>query len=129
MPAPLAMPATVTVFPPTENFAVQVLRRVSDVRIASAARRDSAGSRERFFAASAMPRAIFSIGRLTPMRPVEQTKNCSGETPQASAASAHIAAASFMPCSPVQALAFPLVATMPRMGVPAAAPRRCACET
>ncbi len=50
------------------------------------------------------------------MTPVEATKTCSGLIPRASAAVAAMARASAIPRSPLQALAFPLLATIARMG-------------
>jgi hypothetical protein len=57
---------------------------------------------------------MIGIGSNRPMTPVEQTSICSESTPTACAASAAMRRASFMPCSPVQALALPEQMTMPR---------------
>ena len=97
MPAPLAMPAMVTVFPSQTKRAVTDLGRVSEVRIALAERTPSAASRERRAAEALMPSATLAIGSSSPIRPVEQTRNASSGAPTAAAASFAIAAASASP--------------------------------
>ena len=57
-------------------------------------------------AAAAMPGSILSIGRWTPMSPVEHTATCSTGSRRWFAVSSRMRAASASPCLPVQALAF-----------------------
>jgi len=64
-------------------------------------------------ASFSMPGRMMSIRRGTPMRPVEQTRKVSGATPNCWAAWTAMAWASRRPCLPVQALAWPLLTTMP----------------
>ena len=59
--------------------------------------------------------ATFSMGINSPILPVEQTKTSSLRAPTAAAASSHILSASESPRVPVQALAFPLLATIARI--------------
>ena len=62
----------------------------------------------------AMVASIFSMGIWTPIRPVEQTRTCRGLMPRAEAVAAVIRLADSMPTRPVQALAFPALATIAR---------------
>ena len=62
-------------------------------------------------AAAAMPGSIFSIGRCTPISPVEHTATCSTGSRRWLAVSSRIRAASASPCLPVQALALPALTT------------------
>ena len=64
--------------------------------------------------AALIPDEILSIGKWTPMTPVEATATSPASSPSASAPSACIARASSMPRSPVAALALPLFATTAR---------------
>jgi hypothetical protein len=59
-----------------------------------------------------MPALILSIGKGTPMTPVEQTSTSSALQPSTEPAWAAVASVSFSPCSAVQALALPLLMTM-----------------
>ena len=58
-----------------------------------------------------MPLSMASIGRLNPMRPVEQTSTSSVSQPSSWAVSSHIRLASAMPWLPVAAFALPLFST------------------
>ena len=58
-----------------------------------------------------MPRSIFSIGRWTPITPVEATTTSRGESPSLAAASSVMRSASARPRSAVQALALPALTT------------------
>src|SRR2546423_5388864 len=89
-------------------------RRVSDVMIASAARRALDGDADKRRAAAAMPRFTFGIGIGTPMRPVEQTRTSRASRPRTCAVSSVIVFASAIPSAPVQALAFPEFTTTAR---------------
>ena len=62
-------------------------------------------------AAAAMPGSIFSIGSVTPMRPVEHTATCSTGSRRWLAVSSRMRAASARPCLPVTALALPALTT------------------
>ena len=115
MPAPLAMPAMVMVLPSQTKRAVTDFGRVSEVRMAWAERTPSAASRERRVAETLMPSATLAIGSSSPIRPVEQTRKASFGAPTAAAESRAIAAASASPWAAVQALALPLLPTMPRI--------------
>ena len=120
--APLAKPTMWT--SPVGSFSVRdaVFGCVSVVMIAVAARSRPSGDSSR--AAAAIAGSIFGIGSSRPMTPVEATRNCSGRTPTALAASSVMRRASARPCSPVQALALPEQTTKPRTvarGEPAAA--------
>ena len=66
-----------------------------------------ASLRPSFTAAAAMPCSILSIGRNSPITPVESTSAWSASAPQAAAARRAISSASRRPRSPVQALALP----------------------
>jgi hypothetical protein len=65
------------------------------------------------------------MGSVTPMRPVEQTSTCRHFRPSEAATASVMRFACSMPRGPVQALAFPALATIARMS----ALRRLAIET
>ena len=85
------------------------------MRMAWAERTPSAASRERREAETLMPSATLVIGSSSPIRPVEQTRKASSGAPTAAAESLAIATASASPWAAVQALALPLLPTMPRI--------------
>ena len=64
--------------------------------------------------ASLMPFSNLSIGRVTPITPVEPTITSSALMPSSLAAISLVLYASSMPCLPVQALAQPALATIAR---------------
>ena len=82
--------------------------------------------RARLNAAGSPPR-ILSIGRPTPITPVDATSTCSTGQPTSRAVSAAISRATRSPSSPVQALAQPLLTTIARAVPPERA--RCSRET
>ena len=79
MPAPFAIPPTVHVASPTGNSTATSLGFVSVVMMARAA--SAPAWREMRRPASAMPARTFSIGRRTPMTPVEATSTSSTVQP------------------------------------------------
>ena len=105
MPAPLAMPPMRKAPDSVSTAKETSFGNVSLVMMAWAhfnpARRDKR--------MVATPVSIRLIGSGMPIRPVEQTKNCSKVSPTRAAAAAAMARASARPCGPVQALAFPLL--------------------
>jgi hypothetical protein len=118
MPLPLAVPPTVTVFPPTSTRATASFSRVSVVRMASAK-----PAWPNSPAAARTPAEILPIGKRTPMTPVEATATSLAPIHSASAVSSCIARASSTPPCPVAALAMPLFATTARTPPPSTAPR------
>ena len=123
IPAPLQTPPTRTFRPPHESSTAHSFLRVSLVMIASANSPRICACRRKGSDAASIPFATFAIGKGTPIRPVDATKTSSGLNPSAAAASSVIRAASFIPCSPVQALALPELTTT-ACALPAAARRR-----
>ena len=113
MPAPLAMPPTATTPPGNVILAARCLGRVSVVMMAFAAALPF--SADRSSATMPRPGTTLSSGNWTPMTPVDRTKNCSGRQSNSPAAARCISRAAFIPCFPVQALAIPAFATIPRM--------------
>ena len=111
MPLPLAVPPTVMVLPPISTRATASFVRVSVVRMDSAKPSPPSPNSPD---AALIPDEILSIGKWTPMTPVEATATSPALIPSASAASACIVRASSMPRSPVAALALPLFATTAR---------------
>jgi len=112
IPDPLHMPPTVTARPSISRRSAICLSTVSVVRIACAASSPPAG----LSAAAALraPSRMRSIGSSVPMTPVEQTSTSASSTPSAPATAAAMARASAIPCSPVQALAQPLLSATAR---------------
>ena len=109
--APLAMPPTVMVTPPTSKVAIASLATVSVVMMASAAERPASGVAARAAAAAGTPVVNGSIGMGIPIRPVEQTRTWLRSQPRASATSAAVPSATSRPGSPVAALALPELRT------------------
>ena len=60
------------------------------------------------------PSSTFSTGSFWPMTPVEHTNTSSSPRPSSFSASVSTVLASLMPCSPVAALALPLLMTTAR---------------
>ena len=112
MPDPLAIAPKRTFLPPISTSVAHALEYVSVVMMALPA--STLPSLERAATASLTPCSSFSIGRFTPMTPVEATRTSPAAQPSASAAISVVRLASFMPCSPVQAFAQPALATMAR---------------
>ncbi len=123
IPAPFAIAPTRAATPPTANGTVTSLGRVSVVMMARAAK--APPSQDSAATARGIPSRSLSMGRWTPMTPVEATTTSSGRHPKAVAVSDAISRASRSPRSPVAALAHPAFTTTAR----AWPPRRCSRET
>ena len=116
MPQPLAANPSVTVPSGVATSSAPFLACLSVVRMAAAKCSAAFASPPTgsTAAAAAMPGSILSIGRWTPMRPVEHTATCSTGSRRWLAVSSRMRAASASPCLPVQALAFPALTTTAR---------------
>ena len=79
MPAPLLMPVTVTVRPPTCTWREAALGRVSVVMMPAAASPQPAGCKAA--SAAGRPASMRSTGRVSMITPVENGSTCSGCTP------------------------------------------------
>ena len=112
MPEPLAIAPIRTSLPPSSIFSPKLLAWVSVVIMAFEA--SGLPSTDNFPTASLMPAVILSMGRLTPITPVEATNTSSAAQPICSAAIFAVSFAAFIPVSPVQAFAQPAFATMAR---------------
>jgi len=75
MPAPLHMPASRTVRPPSSSVRPAILCDLSVVVMPRAANRNDASSLPKPADAARIPAAILSIGRNTPMMPVDMTSD------------------------------------------------------
>ena len=111
MPAPLHIPPTVTVFPPTSICTATCLSTVSVVIMASAASVPCSNELPSFFGSSLIPAQILSIGSCAPITPVEATNTALSGTCNASDTAFASAAHASSPSFPVQALATPLLTT------------------
>ncbi|MCY1369085.1 hypothetical protein D9M68_769420 [compost metagenome] len=124
MPAPLAMPLTVTVLPPTTAWRLMALGRVSVVMIPSAALSHcepvAPSAPPASDNAAGSPASRRSRGKGSMITPVEKGSTCSCCTPRASAMALAVWRAFCSPGSPVPALALPVLMTMARMPCPAA---------
>ena len=105
MPAPFAIPPTMHVHFPDGNSTATSLGLVSVVMIARAA--SAPPCRERRRPASATPARTFSMGRRTPMTPVEATSTSSTGQAILSATIPAVSRASRRPPAPVPAFAHP----------------------
>ncbi len=112
MPEPLANPLRRTATPSISAAAVEPLGKVSVVMIARAA--CSQPSAESRAAASGSAPRIFSVGRVSPMTPVEAMKTCFGSHPSSCAAAAAVVATASLPARPVNTLALPELTTIAR---------------
>ncbi len=108
MPEPLATPPMVKLFGPLCTVTATSFGIVSVVMIACSNSCPPSAFVTIFFIAARMD----GIGRLTPITPVLAISTSSGLAPITLAASADISMASENPCSPVLALAQPLLATI-----------------
>ena len=110
MPAPLAMPAMVSVRPFNVTCRVATLGKASVVMMPATAfqkpRGDSAA------AAAGMPVRIFCQSGSTPITPVDDGSTSCAFMPSARPTSAQVSRASVSPGRAVEALAFPLLTTM-----------------
>ena len=112
IPEPLQSAEMIAVLPPSVTSRAAILRRVSVVMIASAARSGWSPS------CSTRPGSavtIFIAGRRAPMTPVEAVRTARFCTPRASATALRMTETSSSPAGPVSAFAFPELATMARI--------------
>ena len=118
MPAPLAMPVTVTVVPPIRTSRDAAFATVSVVMMACAA----VAQFDSFRSASAAgrPASIRSIGSGSMMTPVENGSTCSGERSSRRASAWQLWSARASPSAPVPALALPVLITSARTPGPCA---------
>ena len=116
MPQPLAAKPSLTLPSGSLTSSAPVSACLSVVRMAAAKCSAALASPPpgRAPAAAAMPGSILSMGRCTPMSPVEHTATRSTGSRRWLAVSSRILAASASPCLPVQALAFPALTTTAR---------------
>jgi len=118
MPAPLEMPETVIVLPPTVMRREAALATVSVVMMACAA----ACQLSAFRSALAAGRPAFrrSTGSGSRMTPVEKGRTWSAAMPSNAATASQEACAVWRPGSPVPALAMPVLMTKARISLPVA---------
>jgi len=116
MPEPLAIPPMRTSRPPMSTTAPASFGNGSVVMIARAAVGPSSAERLR----NAFGRAarIFSIGKATPITPVDATSTSAAEQCTSRAVSAAMSRAASIPSVPVQALAHPLLTMTARATPP-----------
>ena len=107
MPEPLLIPPTTTFLPPITVVTHACLGFVSVVITAFSAARPCSYVRPSAAFADLMPASSRSIGSGRPMTPVDATRTCSGLMPSSPAVTSAESLASFMPRSPVHALAQP----------------------
>src|SRR5215469_3784021 len=115
MPEPLAIPRS-----RYSPFELHTLRqanfgRVSVVMIVLANRQTASLFVCRCLASKGKADKIFSVGRGTPMIPVEEGKTCSGLVPSSRAASRQTSRHAFRPGKPVAQFAFPEFTTTARI--------------
>ncbi len=122
MPAPLAMPVTLTVRPPIASWREAALGSVSVVMMASAASAQWVGCRSASAAGSAA--SMRSLGRVSMITPVENGSTCWAVMPSRAASAAQTLRARARPSAPVPALALPVLTTSARTP-PAPAAARC----
>ena len=116
MPAPFAMPVTVTGTPSTATRRDAPFGTVSVVMIAdTAANQPSAASAARAAGSAA---TIFATGSGSMITPVENGSTCCSPQPSIDATAAQVVSAAAMPAAPVPALALPALTTSARMSVP-----------
>ena len=127
MPAPLAMPVTVTAVPPRLTFREAALGTVSVVMMASAAAAQLSSRRSAMQAGR--PASRRSTGSGSMMTPVENGSTCQGEQPSSRATASQLARAACRPGSPVPALAMPVFTTRARMPPACGAAARCSRQT
>ena len=88
------------------------LAKVSVVRIALAKKEPALASLDNFGTVVLIPSTTSSVGKGSPIKPVEATITSSGEIFKAAATVSAMASAPSLPCSPVHALAFPALHTI-----------------
>ncbi len=124
MPAPLLMPVMVMVLPPSSMRREAALATVSVVMMACAAA--CQWSVARSACAAGKPAISLSTGRCSRITPVENGSTSRGAQPSRPATASQVARAATMPCSPVAALAMPVLITSARR-LPS--PARCSRQT
>src|SRR5437016_3348506 len=110
MPAPLAMPVTVTGFPSTVTCRVAALGKASVVMMPSRAFQKP--REERTPQAARIPACILSQGGSTPILPVEEGNTSFSSVPSVRPTNAQESSARRSPSCPVEALALPLLTTI-----------------
>ena len=125
MPAPLLMPVTATVLPPSCTVSDAAFGTVSVVMIASAASAQWSGRASASAAGSAA--SMRSCGSVSMITPVENGSTCSGRQPSSRASAAQVERARARPSAPVPALALPVLMRSARMLSPAARCSRQSC--
>ena len=115
MPLPLMMPASVTVLPSTTARVSAPLAKVSVVEMVSAAASQlhSGASNAAFSPASAL-----SLGKGTPMTPVEETNTSLSAQPRCVATCRVMASTASRPRKPVKAFELPALTTSARARPP-----------
>ncbi len=114
MPEPLAMPANVTVLPSASNRATPSLGIRSVVIIACSALLPPVTSDVNSATASFAPSSTACRSRRLPITPVEPVRISAGWQPSSLATEAAMDSAATGPSAPTQALALPLLITIPR---------------
>ena len=107
IPAPLAIPVITQVCPPRSSETLRNLARVSVVKIAAAARSQLLSQRSSTARGNA--RVISSAESGSPITPVENGRTRSLADPVKSATAWQDSIATLFPCSPVPALALPVL--------------------
>ena len=125
IPAPFAMPVTVTGTPSTSTRRDAPLGTVSVVMIAETAANQRSGASAAFAAGSAA--TIFATGSGSMITPVENGSTCCGAQPSIAATAAQVASAAAMPAAPVPAFALPALTISARMPPVCARWRRHTC--
>ena len=113
IPAPFAMPVTVTGTPSTATRRDAPFGTVSVVMIADTAANQRSGARAACAAGSAA--TIFATGSGSMMTPVENGSTCCSGQPSIDATAAQVVSAAAIPGAPVPALALPALTTSARM--------------
>src|SRR5665811_971439 len=113
MPDPLAMPVMVMVAPSMIICFEIALATMSVVMIACAASNQL--SARMFATAPGKPAAILATGNCSMITPVENGNICDALQPSKPARAAQVVRASCKPCSPVPALALPVLTSSARM--------------
>ena len=112
MPEPFPIAPSLILHPPIVSSKAISFVKVSVVKIASAALFAAKGVRSNLPATISIPSNIQSIGRGTPITPVEHTSTSSFLIPNCSAVHWAICSVSWCPFIPVTALALPLLITI-----------------
>ena len=125
IPAPLAMPVTVTSRPPICSLRETALGTVSVVMMACAASAQLSGRRSA--TAAGNPASMRSTGSVSMITPVENGSTCDGAIDSCAASAAQQRRARSRPSAPVPALALPVLTSSARVPVPEARCSRQSC--